>query len=38
MLHLRRNLNKLSIKYESYPKSTDIDAFEQKMRCHNTGY
>ena len=30
-----RNLNKLSIKYQSYPKSTKIDAFEQRM-CNNT--
>ena len=28
-VHLRRNLNKLSMKYQSYSKSTKIDEFEQ---------
>ena len=32
----RRNLNKLSIKYLSYPKSSEIDAFGQKIYlCQN---
>ena len=31
-----RNLNKLSIKYQSYLKSTEIDALEQKVSvCRN---
>ena len=31
-----RNLNKLSIKYQSYPKSRKIDAFgEETCFCHN---
>ena len=32
---MRRNLNKLTIKYQSYPKSTTINGFEQKI-CNVT--
>ena len=32
---LRRNLNKLSIKHQSYPKSRKLDAFEEKI-CNVT--
>ena len=28
-----RNMNKLCIKYQSYPKSTKIDAFQQKYNA-----
>ena len=31
----RRNLNKLSIKRRSYPKSTKINAFEQKLNIYH---
>ena len=33
---VKLHLNKLSIKYQSYPNSTKIDAFEQIIyMCHN---
>ena len=31
LFYLHRPFNKLSIKYQSYPKSTKIDAFEQEI-------
>ena len=35
----RTNLNKLIIKYQSYPKSRKIDAFGQEICfCHNPNY
>ena len=39
VIHLRRNWNKLSIKYQSSPKSRKIDTLEQNtcMR-HNSSY
>ena len=37
MLFLSRNLNILDIIYQSFPKSSEIDAFKQKKYgCHNT--
>ena len=38
LFYLRRNLNKLSAEYQSYPETTKIVAFEQKYVyiCHNT--
>ena len=35
LFYLRRNFNKLSINYQSHPKSTKLDVFEQKI-CNVT--
>ena len=32
--NLCRYLNKLNINYKSYPKSTNIEAYEQKYACN----
>ena len=37
-LFFSKNLNKLSIKHQSYPKSTKIDGFEQKISNNPTHY
>ena len=36
LFYLHRNFNKLSIKYQSYPKSTKINTFEQKYEYDTT--
>ena len=35
-----RNLNKVSMEFQSYPKSIKIDGFEpnKDMECHNISY
>ena len=39
IIYLRKKFNKFIIKYQSYPQSAKMDAFEQKIcKCHSPAH